>query len=180
MKGKPKRKKRSTAQVQNDDVLATPDDTSGTRDQEFDEGCASDGEDRLHGPCGEPTFGQDSLPGRFRKLVGELVTLEFDVDDQEDLVLYTVVVEIYNQSTDNFAVRFYLVALPVYLITRHVQVFCLSLFVWCFFQVRFNDDGVLEYNRKDVLSMAATFDLWYGRVSNQGRNMRRKSSATRA
>ena len=85
--------------------LTTPDKTKSKETMEPDLGYLSDDEEALYGPCGDPTFGQDAPPARFRKLIGDCVTLEFEVENHENLVLFTGVVQTYDQSTDEFAVR---------------------------------------------------------------------------
>ena len=89
--------------------LTTPDKQKRNQGTDVGSGYLSDGEETLHGPCGDPTFGQDPPPARLRKLIGEYVALEFEVDGHEDLVLYTGVVRTYNQTTDKFTVRILLI-----------------------------------------------------------------------
>ena len=110
----PKRRKKTRAQparraVHNADSFSTPEPQQKAQGEPVDEEYRSDGEDALHGPCGEPMFGQDVPPKRFRKLIDEQVALEFDVDGEEDLILFTGVVEGYKQANDKFLVCIFVV-----------------------------------------------------------------------
>ena len=104
VKAKTSAKSANDVRVGKKQTYVTPKRKKPEEQVEEDYDNASDGEEQLHGPCGEPLFGQDPPPARFRKLIGELVALEFDVKGHADLVLFTGVVESYNQSKDTFEV----------------------------------------------------------------------------
>ena len=117
-KKRPKKQSRNKSKDAEDSAttvhdLSTPDRKKPNEGVDVDYGYGSDGEETLHGPCGDPTFGQDPPPARLRKLIGEHVAPEFEVDGHADLVLFTGVVETYNQTTDKFTVRILLILITI-------------------------------------------------------------------
>ena len=94
----------------NEDMFTPLKDSAPEIDDEY----GSDDEQTMVGPCGDTTFGCDPPPVSHRKLLGKFIALEFDVEGNTDLVLYTGEVTKYIQATDKFEVS---MPLGMFLIT---------------------------------------------------------------
>ena len=117
----------------NEDMVTPLKDSAPEMDDEY----GSDDEQTMVGPCGDVTFGCDPSPISHQKLLGKFITLEFDVEDNADLVLYTGEVTKYIQATDKFEVsmtlRMFLISvnLTSLRVGRHGHISTCFLYCFC-------------------------------------------------